>query len=100
MEQEKLNQLYEDMEIDEGDCEKCKGTGLANQDDDTNCSHCDGYGLKGMKGEVKYGDKEKEHLDKIKEESEEDLSIDLKPKTEDDISQSNKDHLLLEQFRG
>jgi hypothetical protein len=94
-----LNQMYEDMEIDEGDCEKCKGTGLANQDDDTNCSHCDGYGLKGMKGEVKYGDKEKEHLDKIKEESEEDLSIDLKPKTEDDISQSNKDHQLLEHFR-
>jgi hypothetical protein len=52
-----------------------------------------------MKGEVKYGDKEKEHLDKIKEESEEDLSIDLKPKTEDDISQSNKDHQLLEHFR-
>ena len=59
--------------------------------------------------EVKYGDKEKEHLDKMKAESEEDLeilpeheevSIDLKPKTEDDISQANKDHLLLEQFRG
>ena len=45
----------------------------------------------------------------MKAESEEDLeilpeheevSIDLKPKTEDDISQANKDHLLLEQFRG
>ena len=55
--------------------------------------------MTGHTGEVKYGDREKEHLDKMKEESEEDVSIDLKPKTEDDISHANKDHLILEKFR-
>jgi len=58
--------------------------------------------------EVKYGDDVRTYLEKLKDsdkkedkkESEEDLSIDLKPKTEDDISHANKDHLLLEQFRG
>ena len=33
-----------DTDLDEGECQYCDGTGLANQDSDEDCSYCDGYG--------------------------------------------------------